>query len=847
MTTEALPPVHSATGRAQSAPSGASHLGSGGNIRASAISLVAFVFGLWLLEGAISGGHVGRAFGYVGQLSLPALAAAVLFTAASYCAVVGRDFFALHHLGGRAPLRTVAATSLISTALAHNLGLGGATAPSPRTRLYADTGLTGFDIWRFHLVAFGLGALLTAGIAFLAAPGALAGHTALPSAFVRGLGAVLTLPAATVLALGTFGVGHAAILRSRIRVPHPGVSAGHLAATFAGLTAAAAALFVLLPEQHGISFFAFLGIFLLAAAAAAVSRVPGGLGVFEGLILALTPIAVPVHELLGALVAFRAVYYLAPLAVAVAGLGVADKVAQSDGIDGGNHLFQLAPMLAAAAAFMAAAVLLATDVVPDHAQSLVMVGARVPGGALDAAHLVADLAGFGLVSVVGGLLRRVHLAFISTVALLLLGSLASLTRDAGYHEAGILLTLAALLWATHRAFFRPAALTAPQRSPQWLGAFAALATGAIALGALAYRHVELGTALWWQVQPNVDASRALFLAALTAVAVGAHLLLQPAVHRPPPPTATDLMRAAAVVARSSDTAANLALLGDKSLLFSANGEAFIMYRVRGSTWVAMGNPVGSPAAAGEVLRRFRDLCEQSGANCAFYRVDGSYLNAYRALGLASHKIGDVARVDLRQFSLDVPGRGGLRQNYRRATRAGATFRILAPGEVAAVLPRLREISDQWLASKKSREKAFSLGNFDERYLSRFPCAVVFLGGEIVAFANLWIGAGGEISVDLMRHVHPPLHGLMDFLFVETLLWAKAQGFATFDLGMAPLSGLEDQRHGHLWNGRRYRPRAARGPVLPVPRPPPLQGQVRPGLGAALPRLPRWPHGRACVD
>ena len=45
-------------------------------------------------------------------------------------------------------------------------------------------------------------------------------------------------------------------------------------------------------------------------------------------------------------------------------------------------------------------------------------------------------------------------------------------------------------------------------------------------------------------------------------------------------------------------------------------------------------------------------------------------------------------------------------------------------DVGAILPSLRVISDAWLASKATREKRFSLGRFDERYLSHFPIALV---------------------------------------------------------------------------------------------------------------------------
>ena len=90
------------------------------------------------------------------------------------------------------------------------------------------------------------------------------------------------------------------------------------------------------------------------------------------------------------------------------------------------------------------------------------------------------------------------------------------------------------------------------------------------------------------------------------------------------------------------------------------------------------------------------------------------------------------------------------------------------------------------------EKAFSLGRFDPAYLDLTPLAVVRSEGRIVAFANL-LTAPDEAAVDLMRYAPDAPHGVMDYLYTRCTQWAKDQGMARFDLGMAPLSGLEDRR------------------------------------------------------
>ncbi|HET7551051.1 MAG TPA: phosphatidylglycerol lysyltransferase domain-containing protein, partial [Gemmatimonadaceae bacterium] len=118
----------------------------------------------------------------------------------------------------------------------------------------------------------------------------------------------------------------------------------------------------------------------------------------------------------------------------------------------------------------------------------------------------------------------------------------------------------------------------------------------------------------------------------------------------------------------------------------------------------------------------------------------------------------------------------------------------------SILPQLHAISDQWLANKRTREKRFSLGFFDERYLSRYPAALIRRNGDIVAFANVWqSGDKTELSVDLMRFTAAAPPGVMRYLLTELMLWGKERGYEWFNLGMAPLSGLQASAVAPLWN------------------------------------------------
>lgn len=214
----------------------------------------------------------------------------------------------------------------------------------------------------------------------------------------------------------------------------------------------------------------------------------------------------------------------------------------------------------------------------------------------------------------------------------------------------------------------------------------------------------------------------------------------------------------------------------------------------------MGDPVGPTEEAAELLWRFHGLSDRSGGWPVFYEVRPDNLYLYLDLGLTPVKIGEQGRVPLADFSLAGGHRKTMRRFHNQLQNQGVTFECLPPEEVPALLPELRRISNTWLAAKNTREKKFSLGFFDAKYLSRFPIALARQGNTILAFANLLPSYGKEeLTVDLMRYLPGGPKGVMDFLFIEVMLWGQKEGFRFFDLGMTPLAGLDTSRLAPAWS------------------------------------------------
>jgi phosphatidylglycerol lysyltransferase len=323
------------------------------------------------------------------------------------------------------------------------------------------------------------------------------------------------------------------------------------------------------------------------------------------------------------------------------------------------------------------------------------------------------------------------------------------------------------------------------------------------LGIIAYKHVEYSGELWWRFTFSGDAPRFL-RATVGAIAVTLSCalarLLRPTSPEPALPGIADVEKARAIVERSCLTYAHLALLGDKAFLFSDNGTAFIMYGIEGRSWIALGDPVGPEREIPELIWRYRELCDRHNGWTVFYEVHANNLHFYIDLGLTLLKLGEEARVPLTTFSLEGGARRGLRRVHSRLERAGCSFEVLPREEVPPLLPELKAISDAWLAEKNTREKGFSVGFFDEGYLQRFPAGLVRWEGKIMAFVNILLGADQhQLSLDLMRYLPEAPHGIMEYLFIELMLWGKREGYQWFGLGMAPLAGLESRPLAPLWN------------------------------------------------
>jgi phosphatidylglycerol lysyltransferase len=770
-------------------------------------SLVIVCLALWVVYRTLQTIRLADVVENFRALPASSVLLAFCFTVASYVVMTGFEVVALHHINRPLSYPRAALAGFLAAAVGSNLGFAMVTGGAIRYRIYSQAGLSALEIagvtTLFALtVTLGIGFILT--LAMLFGTGEAAGSVIhLRPEWRRAIGGFM-------LALMVAYITIAAIRPMTIRTPSWSLQLPSAKTTLVQIALATidlmlvgALIYVMLPAQT--NFLAFLSVFVLALMAGGVSHVPGGIGVFESVMLLGLP-EVPPAALLGAILLFRCIYYLAPLSLAAILLAIHEATLQRTRFKWARDtttdwLAEIGPQVMALVVVFSGVLLLFSGAVPAPRERLAWLQGLVPLAALEAAHIIAGAAGLGLVVLARGLSLRLDPAYRLIIALLGIGAAALLLKGLIYEGALILGVVLAVLLIMHREFRRKASLFDQGFPPEWISTLTAILAVTVWLGLFSYKFIEYSPELWWHFAYEAEFPRFLRTTVAVFALIGGILLVN--LLRPDP--IPDLLHAVSldhvrrIVKQDPNVRANLALLGDKRFLFSDSGKAFIMYRVKGKSWVALGGPVGPRVEHERLVGSFWKLSDRYGGWPVFYLLDAEGLSLYVDLGLALVKLGDDARVPLATFSLESADRAELRQIYDRVRKQNVSFEMVNSAKVPPLLPELKRVSDDWLIHTQRSEKSFSSGFFEPNYVANFPCALVRHDNHIVAFAILWVNAHKEeLALDLMRYHRDAPAGIMEFLVTELMLGGGARGYRWFNLGMVPLAGFEHHALAPLW-------------------------------------------------
>jgi hypothetical protein len=244
---------------------------------------------------------------------------AIALTILGYLTITGYDLLAFRYIRHSLTPSKIIFTSFLSYAVGNTVGFTLFSGTAIRYRFYSRWGVSPLKIAKiiaFIQLVFWLELLAISGVVFLIEPLTVPTPLELPVQSVYPLGILFISIVGLYLLVSFWYRKPLRIGKEELALPSVQLSLGILVLAVLDWGLAAGVLYRLLPPSS-LSYLDFFGIYVLGLTAGTLSTVPGGLGVFETVILWLRPSSLSAPEVIKALIAYRGIYYVLPLIVAI--------------------------------------------------------------------------------------------------------------------------------------------------------------------------------------------------------------------------------------------------------------------------------------------------------------------------------------------------------------------------------------------------------------------------------------------------------------------------------------------------------------------------------------------------
>ncbi|MDA8229355.1 MAG: phosphatidylglycerol lysyltransferase domain-containing protein, partial [Desulfitobacterium hafniense] len=423
-------------------------------------------------------------------------------------------------------------------------------------------------------------------------------------------------------------------------------------------------------------------------------------------------------------------------------------------------------------------------------------------------HIVA-LLGFLLILIAGGIRRRKKVAWWFSFALMLASILFNMLKGLDYEEAIIISAVIGIMLFLYPSFTARSDMPIIKKALRMLAAVVLIN---IAYGVMGFYllHKPLGIYPSFYVYLT-DTFREMFSLSIPNFYITNHharwfinslwlmwetglllvviMFLRPVVYRYT--TRISDLEKAKTIAKNHGRSSLIyfTLWEDKMLFINRESTCYIAYRQVGDIAVVLGDPVGPKEGLNGIIEEFIKYCDGNGWYPTFYQVLPDNLDLYEKFKLNKLFIGSEAVVELDSFDMSGKRWKQLRNTLSRFDRQGFKVVWHQPPLDADTVQKAKVISQEWLYYQGGDEKAFSLGWFsDEKIKENHLLTVEKENGKVYAFANFvpmyHLSQG---SPDMMRFSRDTPNGIMDFLFLNAILYFKEKGLQGLNLGLAPLS------------------------------------------------------------
>lgn len=291
------------------------------------IPIVMLPLGAWLGYRTLDGRSFAEVWDMVSRIPALNLAFAFACAAGSYVCLTGFDTLAVRAIGRKLPYHKIALTSFVSLGIGHTVGVAVLSSGALRYRLYSGFGLRAGDVGKIVVLCgltVGLGLMTLAGLMLVIRPDIFVRVLDVSAFAARAIGTACLLLSALYVTLAWKRTKPLTVRGHELYLPSVGIALAQIAVGTVNFALVAGALHMLLAGDG--PYTETVAAYVAANISGLISHVPGGIGVLEFVISKLVAGA----NVIGALIAFRIVYFLVPLVLAIT-LLIASELARSHG------------------------------------------------------------------------------------------------------------------------------------------------------------------------------------------------------------------------------------------------------------------------------------------------------------------------------------------------------------------------------------------------------------------------------------------------------------------------------------------------------------------------------------
>jgi len=291
---------------------------------AGLVALGVLVAAGWILREKLHDADLAQIWERLRQTPWSDIGLSLVCTAAAYLVLTIYDSTAFEYIKRPMRFTRVMYVSFVAYAFSHNIGVGAVSGGSVRYRFYSRWGVSTYDIATviiFGGMAYVLGIIAVAGMIIVVNADSVAAVLDLPIWTAQAIGVLATMVGSGYLFWSLIGRPAFTIQERRFKPPSIRIGLKQVATACLEWGFASATLYFLLPPDVEVSYWHFVGIYVIGYVAGMMSQAPGGIGVFEAAMLLMLPESAPREGVLAAILAYRALYFLLPFVIALAMMG----------------------------------------------------------------------------------------------------------------------------------------------------------------------------------------------------------------------------------------------------------------------------------------------------------------------------------------------------------------------------------------------------------------------------------------------------------------------------------------------------------------------------------------------